>query len=106
LPRIEFSLHVGDQIEYRSALDQVVTRATVREIGPNFDRTESIDRVATTAVLTNFSSYNPDFRIIRSEHDDAPPVGVSTSLLKVNLVRGSMPKAEIKRVREREREER
>lgn len=76
------------------------------EIGPHFDRAESVDRVTTTALLTNFSgNHNPEFRIIRSQYDDAPPVGMLTSLHKVNLVRGSMPKAEIRRVREREREE-
>ena len=87
LPRYEFSLQVGYKIEYLSALSQEWTQATVTEIGPHFNRAESVDRVTTTALLTNFSgNHNQDFRIIRSRYDDAPLVGVLTSLLKVNLV--------------------
>ena len=92
IARFQHSLHVGDVVEYTrylSASDSTTVVATIYEIGDSIYRDEKIG-IRTSLPYAALTFSNSAFKIVDSEHNDAPPQDEWTSLDEVNLVRGKI----------------
>ena len=92
--RFEHYLRVGDVIEYIpyiSPSQSNTVSATIVEIGDPIFHSDQFS-ITTTRPYDSITNANPTFRLVRSEHDDSPPLNIWTSIERVNLVRGKVDK--------------
>ena len=75
LTKIEYSLQVGDYIEYTPYFSKETMRATITEIGDPFYKDDEEPCIETSLSLYQFTHHKPYYRIISSNSKDAPPIG-------------------------------
>ena len=91
-----YSLHPGDIIEYYDLAtihsSPTVVRATVTSIVDSCFQNEKCTVITSAQLFHPLDmQHNDRFRIVSSNHKDAPLPGEWTSLNKVNLVKGKIP---------------
>ena len=89
----KYSLRVGDKIKYRQLNVGNLPRPTVEEVvtrigSPNF-LSDVLPTVTTTGGMLD-EMWNSNFEMVKSANCDAPPIGMKTSLDKVNLISGKL----------------
>ena len=95
IPKFKHSLRVGDKIQHKrwengNCEDRMV-KVTVVKIGDSSNSNDTLPAVTTTNLYAILDEdINPDFCILESVHDDAPPVGQWTNVNEVNLIRGQL----------------
>lgn len=88
-PMFQHYLRVGDKIGYYDKTqhdDELV--GIVEKIGESTTCNSDLPNVVTSLPFAPLTDFNNQFRIVSSNHDDAPPQGKWTKLSKVNLVHG------------------
>ena len=74
VPEFEYSLRIGDKIEFKGYFGNTMTGAFT-EIGNSRFRTDTLKMVSTDTGEQLVEKGNERFRVVESKHEDAPPRG-------------------------------